>query len=471
MGAAPRAVPGMGSRLVCLRWWALRALKFTRLCRRCCDSRAPHLFAARMPSLRNALALTAVLVIASWGGCGEAAAQLTTQKMSREVSVKKAHYSAGKAIDALRRSVRELEARQVGGLELYDTAANAELRKVIGSAQDATETEEQSELLDEHLDLIKEAASKAAAGTRLVLDDDVSGAKVALQEAMAALGRAAAKATERAATDKEARRQEKQQLDEVAAALEEEPRKKKAKKAPKDPNKPKGARSAWIFYTKVTFPEIQKAHADWGFGEVNKELSKRWKAMDDEAKKPFTEQAAADKTRYETEMAKYTPPADAQRPKKQKTGGRDTLAPKNATNAWQYFIRATRPDVVAENKDLSSGEVMKELKERWKGLDDAERQPFLDEAAKDKERFHEEMAAYKGPCDADDAPWIPAVANSSNPLQSKIKTVTRGSVWKSTSELGYPENYYGDLRDPPRHRTAATTGTTSRRRRWTPEYI
>ena len=39
----------------------------------------------------------------------------------------------------------------------------------------------------------------------------------------------------------------------------------------------------------------------------------RWKAMDDEAKKPFTEQAAADKTRYETEMAKYTPPADAQR--------------------------------------------------------------------------------------------------------------------------------------------------------------
>ena len=155
MGAAPRAVPGMGSRLVCLRWWALRALKFTRLCRRCCDSRAPNSFAARMPSLRNAFALAAVLVIASWGGCGEAAAQLTTQKMSREVSVKKAHYSASKAIDALRRSVRELEARRVGGLELYDTAANAELRKVIGSAQVATETEEQSEQLDEHLDLIK----------------------------------------------------------------------------------------------------------------------------------------------------------------------------------------------------------------------------------------------------------------------------------------------------------------------------
>ena len=29
--------------------------------------------------------------------------------------------------------------------------------------------------------------------------------------------------------------------------------------------------------------------------------------------------------------------------------------------------------------------------------------------------------------------------------------------------VGYPENYCGDLREPPRHRAAAITGTTSRR--------
>ena len=29
--------------------------------------------------------------------------------------------------------------------------------------------------------------------------------------------------------------------------------------------------------------------------------------------------------------------------------------------------------------------------------------------------------------------------------------------------VGYPENYFGDLREPPRHRAAAITGTTSRR--------
>ena len=36
-------------------------------------------------------------------------------------------------------------------------------------------------------------------------------------------------------------------------------------------------------------------------------------------------------------------------------------------------------------------------------------------------------------------------------------------VWKSTSELGYPEKYCVDLREPPRHRADAITATTSRR--------
>ena len=43
------------------------------------------------------------------------------------------------------------------------------------------------------------------------------------------------------------------------------------------------------------------------------------------------------------------------------------------------------------------------------------------------------------------------------------------AVWKSTSELGYPENYCGDLRGHPRHRADAVAETTSRRSRGAPE--
>ena len=37
------------------------------------------------------------------------------------------------------------------------------------------------------------------------------------------------------------------------------------------------------------------------------------------------------------------------------------------------------------------------------------------------------------------------------------------TVWKSTSAFGYPENYCGDLREPPRHGADTVTGITSRR--------
>jgi len=39
----------------------------------------------------------------------------------------------------------------------------------------------------------------------------------------------------------------------------------------------------------------------------------------------------------------------------------------------------------------------------------------------------------------------------------------REPVWKSTSELRYPEKYCVDLLEPPRNRADAATGTTSHR--------
>jgi len=50
-----------------------------------------------------------------------------------------------------------------------------------------------------------------------------------------------------------------------------------------------------------------------------------------------------------------------------------------------------------------------------------------------------------------------------------IDFMAQEPVWKSTSELGYPENYCKDLREPPRHRGDAVAETTSRRSRGAPE--
>ena len=75
---------------------------------------------------------------------------------------------------------------------------------------------------------------------------------------------------------------------------------------------PKESSSAFVFFGRATRDDIKAAHPDWSLGDVGRELGKRWKALDDAAKKPFLDLAAADKERYEREKAAYdaaNPPA------------------------------------------------------------------------------------------------------------------------------------------------------------------
>lgn len=41
------------------------------------------------------------------------------------------------------------------------------------------------------------------------------------------------------------------------------------------------------------------------FAELSKRLGEKWKGMTDEEKKPYQDQAAADKVRYEQQLAAY----------------------------------------------------------------------------------------------------------------------------------------------------------------------
>lgn len=79
---------------------------------------------------------------------------------------------------------------------------------------------------------------------------------------------------------------------------------RKTKKA-KDPNAPKRALSAYMFFAKDTRKDILKQHPNWGVTDIGKELGARWGKMSAAQKAPFDKQAAADKARYEREMASY----------------------------------------------------------------------------------------------------------------------------------------------------------------------
>ena len=82
-------------------------------------------------------------------------------------------------------------------------------------------------------------------------------------------------------------------------------KKKKKTKAKKDPNAPKRNQSAFFLYSNATRSDVKAAQPDLAFGQVAQEISKNFKALPDEERKYWDEKAAADKDRYQREMAAY----------------------------------------------------------------------------------------------------------------------------------------------------------------------
>ena len=75
--------------------------------------------------------------------------------------------------------------------------------------------------------------------------------------------------------------------------------KKKVKKGPKRPA------SAFIFFSKVERPKLKAKNPDMAFGEIGKELGKRWKALSDAEKKPYLDQNAKAKAVYAKAKAQW----------------------------------------------------------------------------------------------------------------------------------------------------------------------
>jgi len=80
--------------------------------------------------------------------------------------------------------------------------------------------------------------------------------------------------------------------------------KKKTKKQ-KDPNKPKGFKSAYNFCMADARPIVKAANPDLSFREMPKKLGEYWQALSKEERAPYEKMAAADKERYDREMAVY----------------------------------------------------------------------------------------------------------------------------------------------------------------------
>eukprot|EP00069_Balaena_mysticetus_P009626 bmy_06467T0 len=182
-----------------------------------------------------------------------------------------------------------------------------------------------------------------------------------------------------------------------------------------DPKKPKGKMSAYAFFVQTCREEHKKKNPEVpvNFAEFSKKCSERWKTlpgfkspfasdysschfnyrtaeqtMSGKEKSKFDEMAKADKVRYDREMKDYGP---AKGGKKKK----DPNAPKRPPSGFFLFCSEFRPKIKSTNPGISIGDVAKKLGEMWNNLSDSEKQPYINKAAKLKEKYEKDVADYK----------------------------------------------------------------------------
>ena len=234
------------------------------------------------------------------------------------------------------------------------------------------------------------------------------GAGAKSKSAVLAAAAAAAKVTEK---------------EEEAAAADKAAEKKAAKKR-KDPNAPRGAKSAYIFYSTEKRPEMQAAHPEMKMTELSKPLGAAWKEMSEEDKAPYEAQAAEDKVRVTAEKEAYDAPgggaekfeaaqeaADAEEvatkkrkeaegaagPAKKKKRVKEVGEPKRPMTSYLFFTASARPEITAANPELKMTELAPIFSEKWKTLTEEEKAPFIAQAEADKTRYAEEMEEFARP--------------------------------------------------------------------------
>lgn len=79
---------------------------------------------------------------------------------------------------------------------------------------------------------------------------------------------------------------------------------------------------------------------------------------------------------------------------KKKNQEKDPNKPKRAMTAFMCFSKEQRPNVVAKNPDLKFGEVGKTIGRLWNDLSEDDKQPYVEVAKADKERYEKEMSTY-----------------------------------------------------------------------------
>ncbi|KAK1564809.1 hypothetical protein Q3G72_012127 [Acer saccharum] len=195
----------------------------------------------------------------------------------------------------------------------------------------------------------------------------------------------------------------------------EQDKKKKVCPEKKRPSPP------YILWCKDQWNEVKKENPEAEFKDISNILGAKWKTVSAEEKKPYEEKYQAEKEIYLQVMAKDKRESEAMKlfedDHKQKTAmelldqylqfmqeaendnkkktkkEKDPLKPKQPMSSFFIFSNERRAALLAENKNVL--EVAKINGEEWKNMTEKQKAPYEEMAKKNKEKYNQEMEAYK----------------------------------------------------------------------------
>jgi len=118
-----------------------------------------------------------------------------------------------------------------------------------------------------------------------------------------------------------------------------------------------------MYFSNAIRSQIKEENPEMSFGDIGKEVGKRYKALSEEERKKWDDEAAKDKVRYQEEMEDYSGPEDnggggGASGSLKKKPSKDPNAPKKASSAYMQFSIANRARIKEENPDASFGDIV-----------------------------------------------------------------------------------------------------------------
>ncbi|XP_021890955.1 high mobility group B protein 6-like isoform X2 [Carica papaya] len=206
----------------------------------------------------------------------------------------------------------------------------------------------------------------------------------------------------------------------VGQTLKDKEQDKKEKKKKGCPER-KRPSPPYILWCKDQWNEIKKERPNAEFKEISNIVGAKWKTLTAEERKPYEDKYKVEKGAYLQATAKekreneamklleeeqrhktamelldnylqFIEEAEKENKKKTKKE-KDPLKPKQPVSAYLLFSNERRAALFAENKSIL--EAAKVTGGEWKNMSEEQKQPYEEIARKNKEKYLQEMEAYK----------------------------------------------------------------------------